>query len=224
MEDLSGWTPCPRPPRVAIEGRYCRLEPLEERHADGLFEAQTGEDERHAYLPEYAPIDRAAFRDFVRDKAASEDPLWFAVIDLATGRVEGRQTFLRIDEANGVVETGWIYWGPRIARTRVSTEAFYLHARHVFDDLGYRRYEWKCNASNEPSKAAALRFGMTYEGTFRQAVVVKGRNRDTAWYSLIDKEWPRARHAFDAWLAPGNFDAEGRQKRRLQDIRESLNG
>ena len=222
MEDLSGWTPRPRPERIVLEGRLCRLEPLTERHADELFAAQAGEDERHAFLPEHAPTDRAVFRDFVRDKAASEDPLWFAVIDRRSGRVEGRQTLMRIDEANGVVETGWIYWGPRIARPPVTTEAFFLFARYVFDDLGYRRFEWKCNDRNEPSKAAALRYGMTFEGVFRQAVVVKGRNRDTAWFSLLDKEWPAAKAAFEAWLSPENFDAEGRQRRRLKDIREDV--
>ena len=220
-EDLSGWVARPRPQRVALEGRFCRLEPLDPHHADELFEAQRGEHKRHEYLPDHATDDRAAFDGFVAERIASEDPLWFVVIDRATGRVEGRQTLLRIDPANGVAETGHIFYGARIARTPVTTEAFYLHARHLFDDLGYRRYEWKCNDLNEPSKRAALRFGMQSEGVFRQAAIVKGRNRDTAWFALIDKDWPRVRAGFERWLASGNFDAEGRQLKRLEELRDA---
>ncbi len=151
--------------------------------------------------------------------AESQDPLFYAVIDKASGKVAGRQTLMRIDAANGVIEIGNIYWGPRMAQRPAATEALYLFARHVFDDLGYRRFEWKCNDDNLPSKKAAARFGFTAEGVFRQHLVVKGLNRDTAWFSIIDKEWPALRRAYEGWLSPGNFDAEGRQKRRLEEFR-----
>lgn len=151
----------------------------------------------------------------------SKDPLYFAVVNIETGTVEGRQTLMRIDEANGVIETGHIYWGGRISQTPVTTDAFYLFAQYIFDDLGYRRFEWKCNNANEPSKRAAERFGMTHEGVFRQAAVVKGENRDTAWYSLLDHEWPAMKTAFQAWLDPSNFDAEGRQVKKLQELKPS---
>ena len=126
---------------------------------------------------------------------------------------------MRIDPANGVIETGHIFWGGRISRTPVTTEAFFLFARYIFDTLGYRRFEWKCNDANEASKLAAIRFGMTAEGVFRQAAVVKGKNRDTAWFSMIDREWPQMRAAFEAWLDPANFDSDGRQIKKLQDFR-----
>jgi len=150
------------------------------------------------------------------DKASStEDPLFFAVIDRASGRCEGRQALMRITPEHGVIELGSIYWGPAIARGRVATEAFYLHARAVFDALGYRRFEWKCNDRNAPSKRAALRFGFTFEGLFRQHMWVKGANRDTAWFSMLDSEWPAIRAAFERWLNPENFDATGRQRAHL---------
>ncbi|GAB4358401.1 MAG: GNAT family protein [Oricola sp.] len=210
---------------MTLEGRFVRLEKLSaERHGDGLYACSTmpDADARFRWLPEYPPRDRAALAPWLIAAEASTDPLYYAVIDKASGRVAGRQTFLRIDAANGVIEIGHILWSSLIARTPAATEAFFLFARHVFDDLGYRRFEWKCNDRNEPSKRAALRFGMTWEGTFRQAAVVKGENRDTAWFSMLDREWPRARAAFEAWLAPGNFDAGGNQLRRLEDIREAI--
>lgn len=221
-DDLKDWTPRLRPRRVVHEGRFCRLEPFDAAaHGDDLFAAATlpDADERFRYLPEYPPENRAAFQGWLDRAEASTDPLYFAVIDRKTGTVEGRQTLMRIDEANGVIETGHILWGGRIARTPVTTEAFFLFARHIFDELGYRRFEWKCNDANEPSKRAAERYGMTLEGVFRQAGVVKGENRDTAWYSLLDHEWPNMRAAFKRWLDPANFDAQGRQKARLQELR-----
>src|SRR5690606_1450853 len=142
---------------------------------------------------------------------ASPDPLHFAVIDRASGRAVGRQTLMRIEPAHGVAEIGNIYWGPRMARTPMATEAQFLFMRHVFDELGYRRYEWKCDNDNTPSKRAAERFGFTFEGTFRQHRVVKGKNRDTAWFSILDKEWPALKKAYEGWLDPGNFDDEGIQ-------------
>lgn len=219
-EDLSTWTARPRPRRAPLEGRYVRLEPLDpERHADELFAASsvTDADQRFQWLPEYPPVAEEAFRTWVEAKAASEDPLFFAVINKETGRVGGRQTLMRIDAANGVIEIGNIYWGPQIARTRAATEALYLFMRHVFDDLGYRRFEWKCNNANGPSKLAALRFGFQEEGVFRQHLVVKGQNRDTAWFSILDKEWPALKKGYETWLAPENFDREGQQRRRLAE-------
>ena len=139
---------------------------------------------------------------------SATDPLFYAVVDPATGRAEGRQALMRITPEHGVIEIGSILWGPRIARTRIATEALYLFARHVFDELGYRRFEWKCDSANEPSRRAALRFGFSFEGIFRQHMVVKGRNRDTAWFAITDAEWPRISAGMERWLAPENFDDE----------------
>lgn len=221
-EDMRHWTARERPSAPVIEGRFVRLERLDaDRHAEGLFEASaTAEaEQKFRWLAEPPPADRESFRAWVGKVAASEDPLFYAVIDKASGKVAGRQTLMRIDAANGVIEIGNIYWGPLMAQKAAATEALFLFARHVFDDLGYRRFEWKCNDDNLPSKKAAARFGFTAEGVFRQHLVVKGLNRDTAWFSIIDKEWPALRRAYEGWLSPANFDAEGRQKRRLEDFR-----
>jgi RimJ/RimL family protein N-acetyltransferase len=221
LNALSAWSSRPRPGRVVLEGRYCRLEPLDPgRHGDQLFAASMapGAEERFRYLFD-VPQDRAGFEGWLARAAASEDPLFYAVIDRASGRCEGRQTLMRITPEHGVIEIGNILWGPAIARTRVATEALFLFAQHVFDALGYRRFEWKCNARNGPSMRAARRFGFTYEGTFRQHMVVKGENRDTAWFSMIDTEWPVLRRAFEQWLEPANFDHHGVQKVRLEDCR-----
>jgi RimJ/RimL family protein N-acetyltransferase len=214
---LRAWQPPPRPARIALEGRYARLEPLDaSRHGDDLFAASMapGAEARFRYLFDVQQ-DRAAFQGWLTRVCASEDPLFYAVIDVSTGRCEGRQTLMRITPEHGVIEVGNILWGPAIARTRVATEALFLHAQYVFE-LGYRRFEWKCNAANEPSKRAAERFGFRYEGTFRQHMVVKGANRDTAWYAMLDHGWPALRSAFERWLAPENFDENGRQKSRLR--------
>ncbi len=214
--------PYPRPQRVTLEGRYARLEPLDPtRHADGLFAASTPPDaaDRFRYLFEAPPTDRAELQAWVERAAKTDDPLFFAVIDRATGVVHGRQAFMRIVPEHGVIELGSIYWGPAIARSRVATEAFWLSARYVFEVLGYRRYEWKCNDENAPSKRAALRFGFTAEGVFRQHMIVKGLSRDTAWFSIVDGEWPALRAAYEAWLDPSNFDEAGRQRRRLEEVR-----
>jgi RimJ/RimL family protein N-acetyltransferase len=221
MIDLSDWTPRQRPERIAIEGRYVRLEPLDAaRHGDGLYEASTVPDagERFRWLPDTPPESRAAFQPWLEKSEASPDPMFFTVIDKMSGKIAGRQTLMRIDPGNGVIEIGNIYWGPLISRRPAATEAQYLFTKYAFD-LGYRRYEWKCNNRNEPSKLAALRFGFQFEGVFRQHMIVKGENRDTAWYSILDKEWPSLRRAYEAWLDPSNFDREGRQKRRLEDLR-----
>ena len=191
------------------------------RHGDQLFAASMapGAEERFRYLPE-APQARADFEGWLARCAASEDPLYFAVIDSASRRCEGRQALMRVVPEHGVIEIGSILWGPAIARTRVATEALFLFARYAFDELDYRRFEWKCNALNEPSRRAAARFGFTYEGTFRQHMVVKGESRDTAWFSIIDKEWPALRQAFERWLDASNFDHKGRQKKRMVDCRQ----
>ena len=222
MDDLSNWAPRPRPDRTVLDGRYIRLEPSVGRKAwrRPLQAATVGNsDERFRWLGETTPESRAAFQPWLEKAEASEDPLYFVCIDKATGKVAGRQTFLRIDPANGVIEIGHIHWGPLMQRKPAATEAHFLFMRHIFDDLGYRRWEWKCNNRNEPSKRAAVRFGFQPEGVFRQAMVIKGENRDTAWYSIIDKEWPALKRAYEAWLDPGNFNAEGQQKKRLEELR-----
>jgi len=221
-EDLRNWQPRPRPERVALDGRYVRLEPFDAAaHAEGLFVASAVPDAeaRFAWLYEYPPTDRASFRAWVEQVERSTDPLFFAVIDKASGQVAGRQSLMRIDAANGVIEIGNIYGGPLISRRPAATEAQFLFMKYVFDALGYRRYEWKCNDRNEPSKRAAVRFGFRPEGVFRQHLVVKGQNRDTAWFSVIDKEWPALRAAYEQWLDPANFDQDGRQKLRLEACR-----
>lgn len=218
---ITTFVPAKRPERVVLEGRFCRLEPINVAlHAEQLFAASSPPDAaaRHQYLFEDAPTNFADFKAWLTGRAASEDPLFFAVIDKRTGRCEGRQTLMRIDPANQSIEIGSIYWGPAISQTPVTTEANYLFAKYSFETLGYQRYEWKCNALNAPSRRAALRFGFTYEGFFRRAVVIKGRTRDTTWYSMIGDEWPARRAAYEAWLAPSNFDADGRQKSTLADL------
>ncbi|HWK12947.1 MAG TPA: GNAT family protein [Rhizobiaceae bacterium] len=223
MNELKNRSPWPQPHREPVEGRHVRLEPLDpHRHGDGLFAVSTAEGDRFRWLFEDAPADRTAFQAWLERSAASTDPLFFAVIDRATGAVAGRQAFMRIDAANGVVEIGNILWSSIVARKPAATEALFLFARHAFDELGYRRFEWKCNNANTPSKRAALRFGFTFEGVFRQHMIVKGENRDTAWFSMLDHEWPRARAAFEAWLSPENFDTNGRQKQRLEELRAGI--
>ena len=207
--------PCPRPGRAVLEGRYVRLEPLALCHADGLL-AASADAKSFDYLFDVPPRDLEDLESWIGQKAKSEDPLFHAVVEKATGVAGGRQTFMRIVPEHGVIEIGNILWGPPIARTRVATEALFLSAKHVFEDLGYRRFEWKCNNLNEPSKAAAKRFGFTFEGVFRQHMWAKGANRDTAWFAMIDKDWPRIRAAYERWLAPQNFDAAGRQRSRLE--------
>jgi RimJ/RimL family protein N-acetyltransferase len=219
MSDLAQWTPRPRPERRSHEGRYVRLEPLDAaRHGDDLFAAGPTDEALLRYLPERPFPDRAAFQPWLDKAAASEDPLFFAVIDTTTGRAEGRLSLMRFDPAHGVIETGHLLFGPRLGQTRGATEAVRLLARHIFDELGYRRFEWKCNNANEPSKRAAIRFGFTFEGVFRQHMVIKGENRDTAWYSITDREWPARRRAFERWLDPSNFDEGGHQRLSLSAL------
>jgi RimJ/RimL family protein N-acetyltransferase len=210
--------PCARPPRRVLEGRYARLEPLALAHAPALFEASSGPgaERRFAYLFDQPPATLAEMQAWIAKAGAGDDPLFSAVIDKAGGRAAGRQALMRIVPEHGVIEIGHILWGPAIARSRAATEALYLAAHHVFDDLGYRRFEWKCNNLNEPSKAAALRFGFSFEGIFRQHMWGKGTNRDTAWFAMIDAEWPGFRREYERWLDPANFDVEGRQKSKLK--------
>jgi len=218
MTDLTAWTPRPRPQRAPLDGRYVRLEPLDAvLHGDDLFAAGSGDDAPAIwrYLSEHPITLRSDFDLWIDKAAASPDPLFFAAIDKQTGRAEGRVALMRIDPVHGVIETGNILFGPRLSRSRAATEAIYLQARHIFEDLGYRRFEWKCNADNTPSRRAALRFGFSFEGIFRQHMVVKGENRDTAWYAMLDHEWPRLKQAYDAWLDPANFDENDRQRTPL---------
>jgi len=206
--------PCSKPERVVLEGRYARLEPLSLAHAQGLM-AASANPASFDFLFDVPPKDLDDLKAYIRQKAASEDPLFHTVIDKASGVAGGRQTLMRITPEHGVIEIGNILWGPAIARTRVATEALFLAARYVFDELGYRRFEWKCNDRNEPSKRAARRFGFSFEGVFRQHMWTKGENRDTAWFSMLDREWPRLREGYERWLDPANFDAAGRQRSGL---------
>ena len=206
-----------RPMRLVLGGRYTRLEPLALEHAADILAAASVPDaaQRFAYVPD-PPNSIEAMRDWIAQQQALDDPILFAVIDKATGRAGGWQQLMRIVPEHGVIELGYIYWGPGIARTRIATEAVYLAVRHAFEDLGYRRFEWKCNDRNEPSKRAALRFGFTYEGLFRQHMIMKGESRDTAWFAMLDGEWPARKAGFERWLAPQNFDADGVQREKLR--------
>jgi RimJ/RimL family protein N-acetyltransferase len=213
--------PAKRPERITLKGQWIRLAPLDaEKHADALFEGANGGDKDRVwtYLFDGPYTDPAAFKASIAAKAQSADPLFFAIVDNTTGAAVGYQTFLRIEPTHRVIEVGNILYTPALQRTAGATEAQYLFARYVFDDLGYRRYEWKCNALNAPSKRAAERFGFTFEGIFRQHMIVKGRNRDTAWFAMLDNEWPARKAAYERWLKPDNFDAAGRQKVSLSDL------
>lgn len=224
MTDLSRWAGAPRPDQTPLRGTYVDLEPLSPTtHAADLYTASAahGSEARFRYMAEDPPADLSELSRWAQGASESTDPLFYAVIDRATGRAEGRQALMRIDEHNGVIEIGHIVWGPRLARTRGATEAFFLFADYVFA-LGYRRLEWKCNNDNEPSKRAAERFGFTHEGLFRQHMVVKGHNRDTAWFALLDAEWTDLRDHYLRWLDPGNFDHFGLQRTRLNLSARSL--
>ncbi|MDQ1472681.1 MAG: hypothetical protein QOJ99_4161 [Bryobacterales bacterium] len=186
-------------------------------HGEALWNAVGGLDNASLwdYMPDGPFPTRASLDGVLRAKSVSEDPLFFAILDASTGLAAGHTSLMRIDPKNRVIEAGGIMYSPALQRTRGATEAMYLMARYAFEALGYRRYEWKCNALNEPSRSAALRLGFQYEGTFRQHMIIKGRNRDTAWFSMLDSEWPARRVAFERWLAPENFNSDGRQKTPL---------
>jgi RimJ/RimL family protein N-acetyltransferase len=198
-------------------GRWVRLEPVSvARHGGDLWEAIQGADQIWTYLG-YGPFaDREAFMDWLKDREASRDPWFQAFIRRDTGKASGMGAFMRADRVNGVIEIGHIWMIPGLQKTREATEAIFIMMRHCFDDLQVRRLEWNCDALNAPSRRAAERFGFTFEGIFRQHMIVKGRNRDTAWYAMLDREWPKAHQAFKAWLADGNFDAQGKQKAALR--------
>jgi RimJ/RimL family protein N-acetyltransferase len=202
-------------------GRYCRLEPVSvTRHEADLFAAymEAPDDRDWTYLFWERPERREEFHSYLTKLETSDDPLHFAILETRTGKAVGTAALMRIEPAHGVIEVGSITFSPRLKQTSAATESMYLLMRRAFDELGYRRYEWKCDSLNAPSRAAAERYGFTFEGIFRKAIIYKGRNRDTAWYSITDAEWPRLRAAFEAWLDPTNFD-EGLQKRRLSDFR-----
>jgi len=219
---LPAWQARPRPPRTAMDGRFCRVEPLDpSRHAADLLAANAEDrDGRNwTYLP-YGPFARDDdYRQWMERVCRGEDPLFHAIVARDSGRAVGVASLMRIDPVNGVIEVGGINYSPRLQRRPAATEAMYLLMRRAFDELGYRRYEWKCDALNAPSRAAAARLGFRFEGIFRQAIVYKGRSRDTAWFSITDGEWPALKAAFERWLEPANFDESGRQKRRLAEFR-----
>ena len=213
---LTNWTSRPLPQRESLTGRYVSLVPLDPAaHTDSLFDAfgAPGAEDRFRYMAE-APMNKEDLALWIAGASTTVDPLFFAVVDAQTGRAEGRQALMRVDAAHGVIEIGSIVWGPNLARTRGATEAIFLFADYIFG-LGYRRLEWKCNDLNEPSKRAAKRFGFLYEGLFRQHFVIKGENRDTAWFSILDGEWPAIREAYVSWLAAENFDDDGQQLSKL---------
>ncbi|MDN3713259.1 GNAT family protein [Paracoccus cavernae] len=218
MAGLADWRAPERPERRVIEGRYARLEPVDPAcHAATLYQAARAEgtEARFRYLFDAPPQDEAAMRDWLARAAASDDPLHVAVIDRRSGRAEGRQALMRITPEHGVIEIGSIMWGPAMTRSRIATEALFLAADQVFAQ-GYRRFEWKCDDGNLPSKKAALRFGFSPEGVFRQHMVVKGRNRDTAWFAMTDADWPDLRGEYLRWLDPANFDAAGQEQSKLR--------
>jgi len=224
MRDLKDWKGCPPPAPVTLEGRFVRIEPYDRaKHLKPLWDAFGGEAInpllRYFAQPDFADIE--AF-DAWSEAVIKSGWVREVIVDKATGKAVGMAHYMRPDPANGVVEIGGIAHGGGMSRSPLSTEAQYLLAKHVFEDLGYRRYEWKCHNENEASKRTAARLGFTFEGVFRQHMLSKGENRDTAWFSMIDGEWPALAKAFDAWLSPDNFDAEGSQKRRLEDIRGEI--
>jgi len=221
---LPGWTPPPPPPREIMAGRFCKLEPLDpHRHADDLFAANRADAEGRnwTYLP-YGPyLTLKSYREWLNTFCLGNDPLFFTVIDLADQSPAGLVSYLRIEPAAGSIEVGHIHYAPRLQQHLAATEAMYLMMKQAFD-LGYRRYEWKCDSLNAPSRSAAQRLGFSFEGIFRQATVYKGRSRDTAWYAAIDADWPALRAAFQAWLDPTNFDQAGAQRSRLTDLTRPL--
>lgn len=221
---LPDWKPAPRPPRTPMEGRFCRVEPLDPaRHGDPLWAANAlDRDGRNfTYLTAGPFATPEAYFEWLNGSCRGDDPLFHAIVDRASGQAVGVASYLRIDPANGVIEVGHINYSPLLQRRPAATEAMHLMMKRAFE-LGYRRYEWKCDALNAPSRAAAQRLGFSYEGLFRQAVVYKGRSRDTAWYSVIDAEWPALRAAFERWLDPANFDAAGNQRVALSALTAPL--
>ncbi|MFK5978190.1 MAG: GNAT family protein [Rhizobiaceae bacterium] len=215
------WKACPVPPREVMSGQYCRIEPIDmDSHAADLYSAfrQDTENRIWTYLP-YGPFDnKANFCSWVEGACFGDDPLFHAIIDGQTDKAIGVASYLRIDATNGVIEVGNINYSPELQQTRAATEAMYLMMRRVFSDLGYRRYEWKCDALNTPSRKAAERLGFSYDGLFQQAIMYKGRNRDTAWFSVLDGDWPSLKAAYMEWLDASNFNGKGQQKTSLAEL------
>ncbi len=215
---VPGWAPPPRPGPEVLDGRWARLERLNPaRHGPEVHAANAEDDALWNYMPNGPYRSEAEWRAWAEEVAARDDPFFYAIRDLRTGRAAGVASFLRISPEAGSIEVGWITLAPALQRTAAATEAMALMMGWAFE-AGYRRFEWKCNALNRPSRRAAERLGLSYEGVFRQAAVVKGRNRDTAWFAAVDGEWPRLRDAFAAWLDPANFDADGRQRVALSAL------
>ncbi len=216
---LLNWKPVSLPQPIILGGRYVTLEPLEaSRHSKALFEAVKGHDELWTWLAAGPETSAAAMMDHLERWQEGERAMLFAIVPTRTGLAAGHASYMRINPTHGVIEVGNVLFSPALQRTRAATEAMYLMARHAFEDLGYRRYEWKCNAQNDPSRRAAQRLGFTFEGIFRQHMVAKDRNRDTAWFSMLDHEWPARKQAFETWLNPANFDKRGNQLRSLVEI------
>lgn len=221
---LPDWQPRPYPQRQTLQGRLCYLEPLAGKHAEALFAAhQLAPDTRSwTWLLREPDSSVEEFSAWVAGLTGLSDPIHFAVIDRQTRQPVGSLALMRIDANNGVVEVGHVHFSPLLSRTAMATEAHWLLMRYVFGTLGYRRYEWKCNSLNEPSRRAAQRLGFHYEGRFRQALVIKGHNRDTDWFSIIDAEWPQIDSAMQKWLASDNFSADGQQIRTLESLRSEV--
>jgi len=221
-EAMPDWQPRPRPARVVLTGRYCRLEPLDaQRHTNALFAAYaqaTDTTRDWTYLSVGPFADAQGFRAYIERISAQSDPLHFTVVDLSTEQPLGTLALMNQRPEHGVVEVGFVVFSPALQRSRLATEAQFLLMRYVFDELGYRRYEWKCDSLHQRSRNAALRLGFHYEGTFRQAIVYKQRSRDTAWFAIIDKDWPHVSAALSEWLHPENFAATGEQVTRLKEI------
>jgi RimJ/RimL family protein N-acetyltransferase len=217
------WKPVKPPRPVPLHGRSVILEPLDaDRHSAALWNAVRGHDEVWTWLADGPYVNESDLRAALAEKQASQNAVFLAILPVAgvsgPHPAAGYASYMRIEPAHGVVEVGNILLSPGLQRTTAATEAMYLMARHVFDQLGYRRYEWKCNAENEPSRRAALRLGFSFEGIFRQHMVIKDHNRDTAWFAMLDKEWPARKRAFEQWLSPENFDGFGRQLKGLSQF------
>jgi RimJ/RimL family protein N-acetyltransferase len=212
--------PAKVPDRVILEGRSTTLEPLSaSKHTADLWKAIEGHDSVWNWLADGPYANEAAIRNAIHAKEEGQAARFFAIVPKHTGQAAGYASLMRIDAPNGVIEVGNVMFSPSLQRTAAATEAMYLMAKYVFNELGYRRYEWKCNALNHPSRRAAARLGFTFEGIFRQHMIVKGKSRDTAWFSMLDSEWPGCKQAFESWLATGNFDEQGNQKQSLESFR-----
>jgi RimJ/RimL family protein N-acetyltransferase len=219
---VPGWSPRPRPPRTAMAGHFCTVEPLEPgHHAAELFEANAEDREGRLWTYyNFGPFaSLAEYRAWLDNACADPNRLYHAIRDNATGKAVGVAVYQNCQPNFGVIEIGGLVFSPRLQRRPAATEAMYMMMRRVFDELGYRRYEWKCDSLNLPSRAAATRLGFQYEGLFRQAMITRGRNRDTTWFSVIDRDWPALRDAFEGWLDPANFAADSTQRRRLANFR-----